>query len=113
MTAASNLDASDAIAAAEDALGRPPSDVIPVTTHGGYMVRSRSQPDMWRLVKINHGASTAPERIECDCPAGVRIAEGYTDKPCRHMQRVLAYTKAENDRLRRPAAPPAANALCD
>lgn len=101
----------EAIATAEKALADRFSDVIPVTTRGGYMVASASQSGAWWLLQVHHEKTGI--RVECPCPAGARISEGFTDNMCRHMKRLLAYTEAEEARLRRPSAPPAISALVD
>lgn len=100
-----------AIAKVEEAIADRFTDVIPATTRGGYLIASASRPGLWWMVQV---ISERPEsRIVCPCEHGQRIADGISEKPCRHMQRLLAFTKAEEARLRRPAAPANVSAMVD
>ena len=101
----------EAIAKLDEAMSERFSDVFPATTLGGYFVASQSQPGVWYLLVVHHEQPTI--RLACPCPHGRRITEGYATTACRHMKRLLAYTQAEEARLKRPAMEVNKSALVD
>lgn len=62
----------------------------------GYIVRSASDPNSYRLVSGN----------TCTCPAG-------TAKSCRHRRAVAEFCAARDRQYKRPSAPPAISMLVD
>lgn len=67
-----------------------------VSTNRGYRVASESHPGYFVWVTGR----------DCTCPAGHA-------RSCRHRRLVAEFIRKDNERNKRPVAPPAIGLLCD